>query len=264
MSFAVHGGAGRVRNDSEILLALGKALDIGIELVRAGDPISAVVEALAFMEETGLFNAGRGAAPNSEGMVQMDAGIMDGRSLKVGAVGAAYLKSPIRAALDVMMKTPHSLIAGGNGMRGYGIGEGGDTIGAVAATDDGWYVAASSTGGVRGKMPGRIGDAAIAGAGFYALNKTGATALTGIGEQNMRVLTAFRIINLMKEKNALEALIDSFSYIKTALGEVNQGGIAIDSGLRVGIYHTEPQMPACAMNGDRRICGINFENGLLL
>jgi beta-aspartyl-peptidase (threonine type) len=264
MAFAVHGGAGRVRNEGGIIPALGKALDIGIELVRAGDPVSAAVEALAFMEETGLFNAGKGAVPNSEGRVQMDAGIMDGRSLKVGAVGAAYLQSPIRAALDVMIKTPHSLIAGGNGMHGSGIVDSGDTIGAVAATDDGWYVAASSTGGVRGKMPGRIGDAAIAGAGFYALNKTGATALTGIGEQNMRVLTAFRIVNLMKEESALEALIDSFSYIKTALGEVNQGGIAIDSRLRVGIYHTEPQMPACAVNGGRRVCRMNFEKGLLL
>ena len=263
MAFAVHGGAGRIRDEAGIIPALGKALDIGIELVRVGDPISAAVEALAFMEETGLFNAGRGAVPNSEGRVQMDAGIMDGRSLKVGAVGAAYLKSPIRAALDVMSKTPHSLIVGNNSMLSSGI-EGGDTIGAVAATDDGWYVAASSTGGVKGKMPGRIGDAAIAGAGFYALNKTGATALTGIGEQNMRVLTAFRIVNLMKEESALEALINSFSYIKTALGEVNQGGIAIDSRLRVGIYHTEPQMPACAVKGDKKVCRMNFEKGLLL
>lgn len=263
MSFAVHGGAGRVREDRGIISHLEKAAQIGIDLTRKNEPVKAVVEALAYMEETGAFNAGRGSVQDSEGRISMDAGVMDGRTMRVGAVGAVTCSSPIRAALDVMVKTQHSLIVGNalvSGMQENGC----DTIGAVAATPDGWFAAAASTGGIKGKAPGRVGDAAIAGAGFYAMDGYGAIALTGIGEQNMALLTAFRAVNMMKESSSLEALRVSFSYIRTVLGRVNQGGIAIDSRLRIGIYHTEPQMPACATNGAKRLCSMSFGEGVLL
>ncbi len=264
MAFAVHGGAGRARDDRGVLNALEKALGIGINLARAGEPVKAVVEALAYMEETGLFNAGRGSVPNREGKVEMDAGVMDGKTMKVGAVGAVVCRSPIRAALNVMLNTPHVLIVGNTGTIASPGQDGNDTIGAVASTSEGWFAAASTTGGIREKLPGRVGDAAVAGAGFYAMNGSGAIALTGIGEQNMAVLTAFRAVNMMKETNSLEALKNSFTYIRSVLGKVNQGGIAIDSRLGIGIYHTEPQMPACAINGTGKICKMNFGQGLLL
>ncbi|MGC8661927.1 MAG: isoaspartyl peptidase/L-asparaginase [Nitrososphaeria archaeon] len=264
MAFAVHGGAGRVREDNGILRALKKALDIGISLTRRGEPVKAVVEALAYMEETGLFNAGRGSVPNREGKVEMDAGVMDGRTMKIGAVGATACRSPIRAALDVMLKTQHALIVGNAGTPVSPSSDGCDTIGAVASTAEGWFAAASSTGGIKGKLPGRVGDASVAGAGFYAMNGSGAIALTGIGEQNMAVLTAFRAVNMMRESSSLDALKSAFSYIKDTLGEVNQGGIAIDSRLRVGIYHTEPQMPTCAINSTGKACRMNFGQGILL
>ena len=263
MSFAVHGGAGTVKEDRGQIRYLERAAEIGIELTRKNDPVNAVVEALAYLEETGAFNAGKGSVQDSEGRVSMDAGIMDGKTMRVGAVGAVTCSSPIRAALSVMLNTQHSLIVG-SAITGIMKGNGCDTIGAVAATPDGWFAAAASTGGIRGKAPGRVGDSAIAGAGFYAMNGYGAAALTGIGEQNMSLLTAFRAVNMMKEKSSLEALKDSFSYIRTVLGRVNQGGIAIDSRLRIGIYHTEPQMPACAINGERRLCGMSFGGGILL
>ncbi|MEM3242420.1 MAG: isoaspartyl peptidase/L-asparaginase [Conexivisphaerales archaeon] len=264
MAFAVHGGTGRATEDLGKLSALDKALDIGINLVRAGEPVNAVVEALAYMEETGLFNAGKGSVLNRDGQAEMDAGVMDGKTMKIGAVGAVACRSPIRAALNVMLNTPHVLIVGKSGTLVSQCLDSNDTIGAVASTHDGWFAAATSTGGIRGKLPGRVGDAAVAGAGFYAMNGSGTIALTGIGEQNLAVLTAFRAVNIMRESNALEALKKSFLYVKNALGGVNQGGIAIDSRLGIGIFHTEPQMPACAINSTRKVCKMNFDLGVLL
>ncbi|MGC8569253.1 MAG: isoaspartyl peptidase/L-asparaginase [Nitrososphaeria archaeon] len=266
MAFVVHGGAGRARPHGEDLLrVLERASEIGYEHAMRGEVVEAVVEALYFIEESGLFNAGRGSVRNSMGYVEMDAGIMRGSDRAAGAVANLRSGSAIREALRVLQEGKHVLISRPIGSTAPG-GESsdGETIGAVAVSKEGEVAAASSTGGIRGKSPGRIGDAAVPGAGFYAVSGTGGTALTGIGEQNMRCLTAYRIVMEMKAEDPLRSISKVFEEVKGEIGELNQGAIAADSRLRMAALTTEEMMPVCFRRSDVRRCGTDFREGILI
>jgi L-asparaginase / beta-aspartyl-peptidase len=208
---------------------LAAALDAGFGVLeRGGSSLDAVTAAVRTMEDDPQFNAGLGAVLNHDGDAELDAAIMDGSGPRAGAVAAVlHVKNPIELARRVMEKSPHvMLVAGGaeefaleQGMtmvpRSYfrteareheleealraekahrpGGARGGGTVGAVALDRAGNLAAATSTGGLTDKHPGRVGDSPIIGAGTYARNGVAAVSATGHGEYFIRTVAAHHV-----------------------------------------------------------------------
>lgn len=216
-SLLLHGGAGPLHKAdySAEEAHMAETLQRGAGALARGagalDVVEAAVEAL---ESCGYHTAGRGASPNRDGKWELDAAIMDGPSRNAGAVAALRgFKSPVRAARTVLEKTPHVLLVGkgaGQFLRPYGlervwnprdyyrpavrrkVAEGElahGTVGAVALDSQGRLAAATSTGGLLGKLPGRVGDTPILGAGTWADERV-AVSCTGQGEFFMRAAVA--------------------------------------------------------------------------
>jgi len=225
----IHGGAGnitpeRITPEKQGLYEqkLTEALAAGEKvLASGGSALDAVVAAVQLMEECPLFNAGKGAVFNAEGKNELDASIMDGKTLKAGAVaGVMTIKSPVEAARRVMDSSAHVMMAGRGAeefarIQGLEIvdpsyfyteeswqeyqkvkarmeteGRKG-TVGAVALDMSGNLAAATSTGGMVYKKFGRIGDSPIIGAGTYANNESCAVSCTGHGEFFIRNSVAY-------------------------------------------------------------------------
>ena len=213
-ALALHGGAGVTpdRDYSEVEAHLSQLIDAGDARLAGGDSALDTVEwATAQLEASGLYTAGRGSAPNRAGQVEFDASIMCGNTGRGGAVAAIQnVQSPIAAARAVMDETPHVLLCGEGATRfareaglaeignqpGYfrlAIGVtaedletpadelGHGTVGAVALDQAGQLAAATSTGGLFGKRPGRVGDTPLLGPGTWA-DTSIAASCTGIGE----------------------------------------------------------------------------------
>jgi L-asparaginase / beta-aspartyl-peptidase len=189
-------------------------------LARGGASLDAVETTIRVMEDSGLYDAGRGAYYTQEGVPEMDAAIMDGRTLQAGSVAALkHIANPIHLARLVMEKTPHVLLVAGGAeefAKSQGIelvspfyfyterewkrfqdaekkkkeGAGHGTVGVVALDQAGNLAAGTSTGGTVLKMPGRVGDSPIIGAGTYANNDSCAVSATGTGEYFMRNVVA--------------------------------------------------------------------------
>jgi beta-aspartyl-peptidase (threonine type) len=205
--------------------ALRRALAGGCDLLAAGgNALDAVTQAVVAFEDDPLFNAGRGSVFTAAGTQEMDASVMDGRDRRAGAVaGILGPRNPVLAARAVMEHSDHVLLIGEGALafcreqrlafaepdyfateerwrelqdalakrRHDTAGEG--TVGAVARDRRGNLAAATSTGGMTGKTPGRVGDSAIIGAGTYADNATCAVSATGHGEFFIRYGAAFEI-----------------------------------------------------------------------
>ena len=229
IALVIHGGAGNIykRNIPDSLEALYKqkmneALLAGYEVLQeGGSSLSAIKITINIMEDSPLFNAGKGAVFTSQGTNEMDASIMDGKTLNAGAVaGVKHIKNPINAAIAVMHNSPHVMMAG-NGAEVFAESQGIElvdssyffterrynqlmkaknreeskgsiyskddnykfgTVGAVALDKNGNIAAGTSTGGMTNKKFGRVGDAPIIGAGAYANNATCGISATGHGE----------------------------------------------------------------------------------
>jgi isoaspartyl peptidase/L-asparaginase-like protein (Ntn-hydrolase superfamily) len=228
---ALHGGAGTLRKSdmsarqaARYRAALQDALIKGYSILRNnGTSLDAVAAAVVAMEDSPLFNAGRGAVYNAEGRHELDAAIMDGATLRAGAVACVgRIRNPVLAARAVMEHTRHVLLAGRGAERfararnlamvspGYFatrtrltalrrklVGHHG-TVGAVALDRDGNLAAATSTGGFTAKLPGRIGDTPLVGAGTYADNATCAVSGTGLGEAFIRCVLAHDVAARMR------------------------------------------------------------------
>jgi beta-aspartyl-peptidase (threonine type) len=259
----LHGGAGKWQENkiSKANKILEKAADIGIKLLKNNKPsLDAVEESINLLENSGYFNCGIGSVAQADGKVRMDAGIMDGKTLKCGAVGAIEnIKHPISVARKVMEKTYHCLLVSKyatefaikNGFKKIKISPKeipkskrlSDTVGAVAIDKKGNIAVGNSTGGVYGDMlPGRVGDSAIPGAGFYANEYAGAVT-TGIGESFIRTTGARKAVDIVQEgKQPKEAAKILLRIIKQKIG-YDGGIIILDKKGNYAAHHTTKAMP---------------------
>ncbi len=242
----VHGGAGNpvggVDDEDAVHAALRDALLAGYELLAGGAAaLDAAQAAVCSLEDCALFNAGRGSVLTSEGGVEMDAAVMDGAVREAGAcAGITRVRHPVLLARAIMEKTPHVLLVGAGAER-YAEDAGLDlvdpewfvtdrerarlsdhgTVGAVALDAGGCLAAATSTGGVRGQLPGRVGDTPVIGAGTWA-DESVAVSCTGSGEQFVRAAVGHEIA--ARVRHAAAPLGDAAT---GALGGLDGGLIAV-------------------------------------
>ena len=247
-SILIHGGAGTMEREKmsiekelEYKKKLEEALNKGYEILENnGSSELAVIEAIKVMEDSPLFNAGKGAVLDERGEASLDASFMSGKNLNAGAIaGIKKIKNPIIAAYSVMKNTPQVLLIS-EGADQFAIEQGLDTVdnsyfiterrrtqllknktlsliknkkellspvskfgtvGCVALDKNGNLSAGTSTGGRSNKKWGRVGDVPIIGAGNYANNNTCAISATGWGEFFIRNVVAYDISSLVEYKN---------------------------------------------------------------
>jgi beta-aspartyl-peptidase (threonine type) len=229
-----------------------------------GGALSAVLAAVRLMEDEPLLNAGMGACLNLDGVVELDAGVMDGAELRAGgAAGLKDVRHPIDLAVAVMRDGRHVLIAGEGASRfarEHGIEmadpsmfitdrkrqellHGADTVGAVARDSDGRLAVAVSTGGISGKLPGRIGDSPIPGAGFYADDRFGAVCGTGHGEAFIRLgLARLMVVELEHGMTAREVADGAIKLLQRSMNALGGVIVIAREGAPEAAFNT-PQMP---------------------
>lgn len=309
---AIHGGAGAItraqlsqEQELRYIQALSDVVETGQRMLEEGrSALDVVTEAVRLLEECPLFNAGIGAVYTRDETHELDACVMDGNTLKAGAVaGVSHLRNPVLAARLVMEHSPHVMMIG-EGAENFAIAQGMErvsadifstperyaqllaartagemvldhnatpldennkmgTVGAVALDMSGNLAAATSAGGMTNKLPGRVGDSPLVGAGCYANNANVAVSCTGTGEVFIRALAAYDIAALMDygglslseacERVVMEKL--------PALG--GSGGlIAIDHEGNVALpFNSEGMYRAWGYAGDTPTTGIYREKG---
>ncbi|MEO0108646.1 MAG: isoaspartyl peptidase/L-asparaginase [candidate division WOR-3 bacterium] len=270
----IHGGAGKWPKEliPQARAGVQVALRLGYEtLTRTNDSLKAVLAATRLMEDNEVFNCGRGSALSIDGQIEMDAAIMTSDGC-FGAVAALRsVRHPIDVAYKVMTETSHLLLAGSGATkmaRLWGFPRFNPmtekarrqfaqlrarpripwmpefkkylsrfgTAGVVALDHPRRFAGANSTGGYRGKLPGRVGDTPIYGAGTFAGRYGGVTA-TGVGEEIIRLFLSKTVHDQMRRLSAQEA-------INRALTQARRVGlIAIDTKGRVGVGFTTAYMP---------------------
>lgn len=255
----IHGGAGVIlpgnmtpEMEENFITALNTALEAGAAILReGGEAVDAVQAAVLTMEDDPLFNAGHGAVFTAAETHELDAAIMDGRARNAGAVaGVTRIRNPILGARAVMDKSEHVMFAG-EGADSFAASQGlamventyfdtehrrqalrrvleqrarsaadrHGTVGAVAIDLSGNLAAATTTGGMTAKAPGRVGDTPLIGAATYAENGVCAVSATGHGEYFIRVGVAKTICDRIKLAGE-----DVISAARTALDEVAELG----------------------------------------
>lgn len=290
----IHGGAvntdpSTIPADKETQLKQGlkEALQAGWEILsRGGSALDAVETAVQSMENHSLFNAGRGGMFNINGEVETEASIMDGQTLRGGAVsGLKMVKNPVVLARTVMEKCKHSFLTA-EGAHEFALAQGltlmdpsyfkteqqreewmdilqeaqvehadkHDTVGAVALDIHGNLATATSTGGIEGKLRGRVGDSCIYGGGAYANNEVCAASCTGDGEIIMLASCAHEVYALKKYKKlsiqkaargAVEVYADKLQGDRGIIALDPGGNIAIESNTNVfrRAYRVEEEEP---------------------
>lgn len=253
-SIIVHGGAKAISPAEAKAHRQGcvRAVEAGADiLARGGSAVDAARRAVAMLEDDPTFNAGHGSVANAAGDFEMDAGIMDGATLAIGAVAAVVrINNPVDAAAAMLGEPPILLVGKGAERFAYKKGlrctppaptlprpgkAGHDTVGCVARDSAGHIAAATSTGGIAGTMPGRVGDAPLPGCGFYADDGVGGVSLSGDGEAIARTLLGARIVRAMEDYPAPQAVQDIHHPMQRLGAEA--GVIAIDAAGRIGAAH---------------------------
>ena len=265
----VHGGAGvmaglseetRSQINAKIKESVSEAFLI---LENGGSSIDAVEKAVTILEDSPLFNAGRGSVYSSDEVQEMDASIMDGKKRLAGAVASvSIVKNPIKLARKVAEETDHVLLVG-DGAEAFAKNAGIEivdssyfyheerlqrvrnlkknvskfykksdkigTVGAVALDKMGNISAATSTGGMTNKLPGRVGDSPIIGSGTWAQNGVCGVSSTGHGEYFIKYQVAREVCTRVEYLN--QSLSESSSSIINELADIGGSGglIAIDS-----------------------------------
>jgi beta-aspartyl-peptidase (threonine type) len=294
LALAIHGGAGTlpraemtVSREQLYRAGLAAALAAGYSVLEnGGTSLDAVTRAVIVLEDDPLFNAGRGAVFTIDGHNELDASIMDGATLRAGAVsGVTHIKNPIELARTVMEHSDYVMLAGSGAEefalargvklvpRGYfhtaerwrqleriRAGDGGlspltishlGTVGAVARDSCGRLAAATSTGGMTGKRYGRIGDSPVIGAGTYADDRSCAVSATGHGEIFIRAAVAHDICARVRfGGRSLDQSVREvvLEELPTLGGE--GGVIAVDSHGRVAMeFNAEGMFRASRVHG---------------
>jgi beta-aspartyl-peptidase (threonine type) len=277
----VHGGAGTAtkadyspESAQQYIDKISEVLNTGQQILeQGGTSMDAVEAAIRIMEDSPLFNAGRGAVFNALGQNELDASFMDGKNLDAGAVaGVRTIKNPISAARAVMEKSGHVMLTGEGAERFAGTiglemvdtsyfftqgrwnsyqrvrerkekeaGKSYSTVGAVALDKYGNLAAGTSTGGMTFKMPGRVGDSPIIGAGTYANNNTCAVSATGHGEFFIRNVIAYDISARMEYAGmSLQEASNDLVHNKLKALKANGGVIAVDKHGNIAMpFNTE-------------------------
>jgi beta-aspartyl-peptidase (threonine type) len=274
----VHGGAGADPGDGRDELRAGvhaAALAGWRRLGEGGSAVDAVETAVRVLEDHPRFNAGRGSVLTSAGTVEMDASIMEGDRLGCGSVAAvSRIANPVTLARRIMEDGRHVLLVAHGASsfaRAVGIpecdpealvterqrqryrealartGVGGSTVGAVALDRRGTLAAATSTGGVAGKLPGRVGDSALIGCGTYADSTLGGVSCTGSGEAIIRVVLAHRTLVYLKDADDPDYAARVAVDLLVEEGGGQGGLILLDWRGRAGWAHSTPLMPVAWM-----------------
>jgi beta-aspartyl-peptidase (threonine type) len=259
---------------------LAEALMVGHAIVRQGGPaLLAVERTIRLLEGSGLFNAGRGAKRQLDGIQRMDASLMEGEGLRAGAVASLEgFAHPITAARLVMEKTDHVLLAGTmaarfarhfhlerhrppkvsrrsydrilsrpkTGRRPHG------TVGAVALDRSGTVAAGASTGGIDAMLPGRIGDTPLIGCGVYADNRTGAVSMTGHGEGIIRLVVAKSICERLAAGES--PTVAAGMVLRRLVSRIDgaAGTLVMRTDGRFSIMHVTPHMAAGWWDGSAK------------
>jgi len=265
LALVVHGGAGAPNAEEyeERQAAVERALAAGWPALEQG-ALEAVIAAVRHMEDEPMLNAGIGACLNAAGEIELDAGVMEGASLRAGAVGAVSdVRHPVDLARAILEDGRHVLLVAGGASsfaREAGVEtcdpgvflterqlrnfrrEGVDTVGAVAIDAGGRTAVAVSTGGYTFKLPGRVGDTPLVGAGFYADDTAGAVCGTGHGEGFMRlVLCHLAVVELKHGMGAQEVATGAIDFLRTRVN--GEGGvILVTKDGEVAAAHNTPFM----------------------
>lgn len=271
-AIVMHGGAGFMRTadftdekEKAYRDKLSEALETGGAILEdGGSAVDAVEAAINILEDSPLFNAGKGAVFNADGMNEMDASIMDGSDLNAGAVAnVKRVKNPISAARKVMEVSPHVMLIS-DGAEKFAAEQGlemvdpeyfftedrwkslqrakererekledktkkSGTVGCVALDKNGNIAAGTSTGGMTNKKYGRVGDSPIIGAGTYADNACCGISATGHGEYFIRNVVAYDIAARVKYKGeTIEEAADDIIHHKLKKIGANGGVIVLD------------------------------------
>ena len=300
-AIVIHGGAGTIlkknmsdEKEAACLKALNEALDIGEAILKnGGTSLEAVEKTIMHMEDSPLFNAGKGAVFTNAGTNELDASVMDGATHNAGAVGGVKtVKNPIRAAIAVMKNSPHVMLTG-EGADRFAAGQGltivdnsyfrteqrreslqkmknaeknkkqgavseedkHGTVGCVALDKYGNIVAGTSTGGMTNKRWGRIGDSPIIGAGTYADNATCGVSCTGHGEYFIRYVVAYDVSARMAYLNEDLSTAADFIINKKLVEKGGSGGlIALDANGNIAMpFNTEGMYRGYARPGERKV-----------
>ena len=249
-------------------------------LVQGGSALAAVECTIGLLEQSGLFNAGRGANRQLDGVQRRDAAIMEGGHLQAGAVASIEgILHPISVARLVMEKTDHVLLVGplaGRFARHFkldrhravgvsrrlsyerilarqirSIAERHGTVGAVALDRFGTVAAGASTGGIESMLPGRVGDTPIIGCGVYADNQSGAVSMTGIGEGIIRLVIAKSICDRLAMGNS--PTVPARQVLRMLVSRIrgSAGALVLSPDGRFAIRHSTPRMIAGYWTGSR-------------
>jgi beta-aspartyl-peptidase (threonine type) len=279
----VHGGAGTRSRDPEPATVAGcdSALREGWQVLeRGGSALDAVVAAVVVLENDPVFNAGYGSVLTSAATVETDASLMAGGKLAAGACGAVRcVRNPILLARALLESEEHLFLVGDGAERFAGehgvplcapeelISEGqrarwlehsqpgsGGTVGAVAVDRQGHVAAATSTGGLFYKPPGRVGDSAVIGAGTYADDRLGAASATGVGEPILRFGLARVAVDLLRGGGEPQWAADEAVRAFADRTGSAAGVIVVDALGRLGHARNTERMPLawCAEKWERK------------
>ena len=290
IAIVIHGGAGIILKENiskskedSIINKLDEAISKGWELLKKGQSSEmAVIETIKILEDSPLFNAGKGSVFNSEGKVENDASIMRGNDLNAGASsGTSNVKNPITLAANIMNHSEHVFLSG-KGAENFAknrnleivnneyfhtkfrynqlLNKKGEdkygTVGCVAIDVNGNIVAGTSTGGMTNKKWGRIGDSPIIGAGTYANNSTCGISSTGSGEYFIRTVAAYQVSSLLENHN-YDLKKAMYKVIHEKIGGIGGDGgmIGIDKNSNISMEFNTPGMYRAYVNkyGEKEI-----------